>query len=180
MSRNDSSVASFGVLEIQHSKRAKKWPFILFGLGVFLGIGVVIGWFSKPETSTTVVENGREPVNLAIIDDFASRVDSKMLEEEIRFMTKDTRYATSQGDYEIADYLREKWADYLDDAWFVNYDIMHQYPNEAQLEISNFSRHWSTVRFHFSHRRVAIYRVLKYMYVSCVALTLKLYLQVGH
>ena len=36
------------------------------------------------------------------------------------------------GDYNIADYIREKWATSLDDSWFINYDIMHQYPVDAE------------------------------------------------
>lgn len=32
----------------------------------------------------------------------------------------------------MADELKQKWGDWLDDAWFVNYNIMHQYPDIDQ------------------------------------------------
>ena len=37
-------------------------------------------------------------------------------------------YATSVGDNELAEMVRDQWAKTLDDAWIVDYSIMHQWP----------------------------------------------------
>ena len=68
---------------------------IVFGLAVFLGVGVVIGWFSKPEdtSSSPELEINRNP-DLSIIDDFAKRVDSMKLRAESQNLSKKIRYAT--------------------------------------------------------------------------------------
>ena len=66
---------------------------IVFGLAVFLGVGVVIGWFSKPAESIGEPEINRNP-DLSIIDDFAKRVDSMKLRAESENLSKKIRYAT--------------------------------------------------------------------------------------
>ena len=66
---------------------------IVFGLAVFLGVGVVIGWFSKPTESIGEPEINRNP-DLSIIDDFAKRVDSMKLRAESENLSKKIRYAT--------------------------------------------------------------------------------------
>lgn len=43
----------------------------------------------------------------------------------------------------MADELKQKWGEWLDDAWFVNYNIMHQYPDIDK----SFARVVATGRF---------------------------------
>jgi len=75
-----------------------------------------------------------------ILEKSESKVGSDLghpnLRNEMRDFSVETRYATSAGDYKMADYLKAKWADYLDDAWFINYDIMHQYPIESEARVA--------------------------------------------
>ena len=74
-------------------KGVKNLVGIVFGLAVFLGVGVVIGWFSKPAESIGEPEINRNP-DLSIIDDFAKRVDSMKLRAESENLSKKIRYAT--------------------------------------------------------------------------------------
>jgi len=46
------------------------------------------------------------------------------LRAESENLSKKIRYATGPGDYEMADELKQKWGEWLDDAWFVNYNII--------------------------------------------------------
>ena len=61
------------------------------------------GWFSKPEEKSDDTES---PEDMEIIQDFASRVKSESLSYELERLSGTIRYATSKGDYEYADYIR--------------------------------------------------------------------------
>ncbi|CAG5105160.1 Oidioi.mRNA.OKI2018_I69.chr1.g1888.t1.cds [Oikopleura dioica] len=111
-----------------------KWVGIAFGTAVALGIGVTIGWFSKPDAIEDPVSDLPDPENdgfdFKLIDEFTNAVDKKFLEQETEHLSTKIRWATSQGDYEMADYIINKWKDQLDDAWSLDYQIVHSYPEE--------------------------------------------------
>lgn len=46
----------------------------------------------------------------------------------IKIFSAKPHYATSVGDNELAEMVRDQWAKTLDDAWIVDYTIMHQWP----------------------------------------------------
>ena len=70
---------------------SRNWILTIFGLGAFLGLGVIIGWFSKPGEKVEQLDT------FTIIDDFASRVSSEDIGNEIETISKEIRYATAQG-----------------------------------------------------------------------------------
>ena len=129
---------------------------ILFPIGalvVGIGAGVAIGWFSKPEDDS--VSNDQNDSS-SLINDFIERVDPERLGRNLkRISGKNCRvitiirnlvkphYATSVGDYELSQMVKEQWASTLDDAWMIEYEIMHQWPVEensfARLTIGKLS-----------------------------------------
>ena len=58
------------------------------------------------------------------------RVNPQRLGENLKRISKKPHYATSVGDYELSQMVKEQWASTLDDAWIVEYEIMHQWPVE--------------------------------------------------
>ena len=60
------------------------------------GVGVTIGWFSKPENEETE-PIGENLIWSEIIDDFAARVSSEQIGNHIETISKEIRYATAQG-----------------------------------------------------------------------------------
>ena len=77
--------------------KATKLVGIALGLAVALGIGVTIGWFSKPESDVTSDANDVEEFDFKLIDEFISAVDSQHLEKETEHLSNNIRWATSQG-----------------------------------------------------------------------------------
>ncbi|CAG5106093.1 Oidioi.mRNA.OKI2018_I69.chr1.g2679.t1.cds [Oikopleura dioica] len=106
--------------------KVTKWVGIAIGIAVALGVGVTIGWFSKPEAEA----KNADDFDFKLIDNFVNAVDSQKLEKETEYLSGVIRWATSQGDYEMADYIINKWKDQLDDAWSMDYQILHSYPDE--------------------------------------------------
>ena len=111
--------------------KATKLVGIAFGLAVALGVGVTIGWFSKPANDDkTTLDQSLEEFDFKLIDEFTNAVDAKHLEKETQHLSSKIRWATSQGDYDMADYTINKWKDELDDAWSMDYQILHSWPDE--------------------------------------------------
>ena len=105
---------------------------IALGLAVALGVGVTIGWFSKPASDDAVSDDAVsvEEFDFKIIDEFINAVDTAHLEKETQHLSSKIRWATSQGDYDMADYTINKWKQELDDAWSMDYQILHSWPDE--------------------------------------------------
>ena len=73
--------------------KAAKWVGIALGIAVALGVGVTIGWFSKPDAETKSADD----FDFKLIDNFVNSVDSQKLEEETAYLSGVIRWATSQG-----------------------------------------------------------------------------------
>ena len=58
------------------------------------------------------------------------RVNPQRLGENLKRISEKPHYATSEGDYALSQMVKEQWAATLDDAWIVEYNIMHQWPVE--------------------------------------------------
>ena len=82
----------------------------------------------QPEDGPESPESGSDSKDL--IADFMDRVNPQRLGENLKRISKKPHYATSVGDYELSQMVKEQWASTLDDAWIVEYEIMHQWPVE--------------------------------------------------
>ena len=60
------------------------------------------------------------------------RVNPQRLGENLKRISEKPHYATSEGDYALSQMVKEQWAATLDDAWIVEYNIMHQWPVEEK------------------------------------------------
>ena len=59
-----------------------------------------------------------------------NRVNPQRLGDNLKRISQKPHYATSKGDYELSQMVKEQWGATLDDAWIVEYEIMHQWPVE--------------------------------------------------
>ncbi|XP_035665212.1 N-acetylated-alpha-linked acidic dipeptidase 2-like [Branchiostoma floridae] len=106
---------------------------------VAFALGVIIGWFSKPETGSVLTDEDRaaldryrasiEDADEAISDHILANIDAERIRENLRVLSAKSHMAGTPPDHEMAELLRRRWLENgLDEVRLVPYDILLSYP----------------------------------------------------
>ncbi|KAM4722435.1 aminopeptidase NAALADL1 [Rhinophrynus dorsalis] len=106
----------------------------IFGGAVVLAVGLLIGHFGIPKTSTPEwVKELSQDVDEDFIQEFMKEVDAKRIEENLKELSKKPHMATTQGDEDLVNLVLNRWKDPeygLDDAKVEKYKVFLSFPDK--------------------------------------------------
>ncbi|XP_078682601.1 aminopeptidase NAALADL1-like [Branchiostoma floridae x Branchiostoma belcheri] len=129
---------------------------------VALGVGVIIGWFSKTgltEEDRVALDKFRALVRGAdgtVRNTIMDEIDSERIRENLRELARRPHMAGTAPDLEMAELLRQTWLDNgLDEARLVPYDFLLSYPPMGEMGQNNTVVTVDGVGYEFNDTRTA-------------------------
>ncbi|KAL5007061.1 hypothetical protein ScPMuIL_015867 [Solemya velum] len=111
--------------------------FVVVGVVLLFLIGVLIGYFSRGDTSSNHRNTAtwdrltREP-DIQIRDKLKDNIDVENLRQQLREFTKSSRLAGTPRQKETAEYVSNLWKEYGLESEVVTYNVLLSYPEQGE------------------------------------------------